>query len=1035
MPCPRCGHQAEGMARACPACGYILPFSLRQLRQQRDAQGLGPGLGVGVGSGPIAPDAGHGAQMPVMPGMPNLPEMPGLAGLAGAPPMGDRADRREQAGWPASLPPTRASSSGRLTGPLRLEPSDDAPREHTSILPAVSATTGRHAAPGEQMALVPVPMGYPEPPPDDASQALGTTTSMLAALGAGALLKSGRYRLARRFSAAVSFGRHGEPEPPLYVASDLERPATRVLVQELPLVDARPDLADLAQHQAAARLRAAANQGIVPHVLDAFTERGRRFLVLELPEGEQLAEILRRKVPAAEPDVIQLGLRLLDAEAAQWTMTPHLVHGNLCPDYVLLRPDGSVMLVGFSPTVLVQGTIPLDHGCAGGVRGYAAPEQQRGQADVRADLYAIAAMLHQAATGQRPPARTSGALGSARAINPTISTGLDDLLNRALRPAPAQRIGTVEEFRAGLLALLPPGYSAAPSAGRLAVGAGGRALQPALPGPLAALRAGLQQSAAPPLVRSRSLRIVLAALLLVALLATGTMYLVRAHGHGPSVAAQPTADATATALYRQAHIGVSDGRLLFDTTRPDASLKQRAAAALARGDTRSAYALFKQAAESDPGDVEAAIYAEDARIALAGGPTVTIAVAASFGDPAGASDSVLRGAYLAQQRTNSLDLLPGTTQLRVLIANAGTDSSGAADAAHLIARAAATPSAHLIGVVGWPDADRTRAALATLGTLPYVVPGAAVDGVSGPGYFALGPSDAQQGATLASAITPGLGDHRVFVLTDPGDARGAALAGAFVAAAQQLAGQPVYISHQEALTGTTPAAYTLAMQHALYSYGADTILVAGGTADVVGLAQAIQQQAPWAVAHVHILAPTWAYTPALLGVGTDATAQAVRADPAMLRDVVAASLAASDEWTAAGVGLGRQPSLFAAYRGRFGTVQSPTALPQPDATVILAYDAVQLLGTAATTAATGTKLPDADALRGAIAALRPGAGWQGVGGAIAFSGSGAPIGKALALLGLVPSPSGANGPALVPTTLAIAGGTSAFCVAAGCSAG
>lgn len=1035
MQCPRCGHEAAGMARACVACGYMLPFSLRQLRQMRDAQ-----------QGHPAPDGSPDAESGGTPA--DFAALTDLAATGPAPVTG--------ADWPSADPIADSSGGPRhpspptrpLSVPPPLQRIDDVGREATAVLPSlgsepspVSPSFGSNPSGGLPGAASWAGLP-PLPPSPHGSAAGGTgkpepelapfTTSVLAALNVGTLLKSGRYRLLERFTAATPSGQRGEPEPPLCLASDTERPSARVLIQELPLADVRPDFIEQVFRRAITRLELAGQSSVLPPLLDSFLEKGHGFVVFHVPTGERLSEYLQSEGPLTEAEAIDLGLRLLDALATLESLSPPIIHANLSPDNVLLQRNGKIVLVGLSPTLLVRGSGSIERGAAGGVRGYAAPEQQRGQADARSDLFAVAAILYHATTGQRL-AQHSGALyESARTLNPNISAAFDAILAQALRPAAAQRMQSVAEFRYALSAVQPAPTQRGLARARSTAGSPGPSEMKsrALPGAAGALRATMQHPAVSLRRRRSGAWVALAALILVSVLGAGVMYALRLSPPSVQTTAIPTENPTATALFHRKGIGLSAGEFVFDAARPDAALKQRGAQAMAAHNPQAARAAFQQAMAVDKTDAEAALYAANAQVALSGTPYITIVAAVAFGADSDGAESELQGIALAQQRINALDLLPGTTRLSVLVANAGRTASDVAQVAQLIVAAATGANAeHIVGVVGWPDTDQAPAAATALAAahIPLVAPAAPAASLSSPVYFALGPSDAQQGQALADAATTVLHSHRVLVLRDPADTRSATLAQAFAKRAQQQRPATMTITGQESFSTGRTTDFTQAVSDAALG-GNDTILLAGNDADTAYLAQAVAQETLQTNVAMHIIAPTWANSPRLLGVGPDAIAQLVRHQSEAMTAVYVATLASVGEWSVVGVAAGEQPTFYTDYAQQFGANAAPGGLSNPDATAILAYDAARLLGAAAAHAQHGAVLPGPATIVGALAGTQGSGAFQGVGGAISFAGPGAPVNKALALLSLAALPGApGSGPALATTVVAVLGGSEAFC--------
>jgi ABC-type branched-subunit amino acid transport system substrate-binding protein len=625
-------------------------------------------------------------------------------------------------------------------------------------------------------------------------------------------------------------------------------------------------------------------------------------------------------------------------------------------------------------------------------------------------------------------------LPPARGLNPDLSTAVETLLAQATHATPDQRFQSVEEFRQALLGLaaqLAPDWDR--SGSFLTPTATQRAVAPAS---VAALRSTLELPTQQEPRRAVLPRLILAVMVVVLLTAVGGLAIMRSHAAITPTPLPPSGDATVAALYTRSNIGLSAGAFIFDTSRGDTMLKRQGAQALAARDLHGALAAFRRALQSDPGDAEAAIYAANSQIALSGARTLTVVVGTAFGADTTSSEAVLRAALLAQQHFNTLGLLPGATRLRVLVANSGFAPSGAGSAMRLILSAAngANPQ-HIVGIVGWPDTTGTHTALAATTGLPYIVPGPAIGGLTSANYFALAPSDVQQGALLASAAPGVLGGHHIFILVDPNDARAAPFAQAFASEVQQLGTAGVMISRQEAIPAAQTGAFSQPALDAVAS-GSDVILVAGSDRDVASMAQALQQEAPGAIGKVRLLAPTWAYTPTLLGSGTDPTAQFVRNQTLAMASVVVASYAADGEWSALGVSTDQQPTFFQDYAAAFGSAGSAATPSGLDSTTVLAYDAVRLLVTAATRAAQGTRLPGPDGVLAALLAIRPGSAVQGVSGALAFDGSGAPVKKALALLALSPSSgSVAGNAALTSTVISIVGGVGAFCAGATCAGG
>jgi len=207
-----------------------------------------------------------------------------------------------------------------------------------------------------------------------------------------------------------------------------------------------------------------------PHIVPVFEFGeldGTYFLVMEWLRGGHLGRVAgidRAPLPWAATALI--GTQLCDALAYVHARTnkagARLVHGDVTPRNVLFSADGHALVADFGLARFAG------HGRAGTLR-YQAPEQARGDSfDARADLYALALVLSEAATGRAAYDRDAErAARQARVgIIPDFAgcdVELAGLLRRALSASPDGRFADAAKMRAAFEALLDrePGARAA----------------------------------------------------------------------------------------------------------------------------------------------------------------------------------------------------------------------------------------------------------------------------------------------------------------------------------------------------------------------------------------------------------------------------------------------------------------------------------------------------------------------------------------------------------------------------------------------
>jgi len=178
---------------------------------------------------------------------------------------------------------------------------------------------------------------------------------------------------------------------------------------------------------------------------------GQPFLVMELLSGEPLSKRLERGA-LPWPEVLRLADQLLGALDA--LHTNGIVHRDLKPANVFLTPHGSKLVdFGLAQPTSFDDATHLGLTGAGMIVGtpqYMPPERTAGQpADERADLWAAAAVLYEAAAGAPAfPGRTFAEVVHAVGYDePKPLDGLQlSAFDRALRPAfekdPLRRIAS-----------------------------------------------------------------------------------------------------------------------------------------------------------------------------------------------------------------------------------------------------------------------------------------------------------------------------------------------------------------------------------------------------------------------------------------------------------------------------------------------------------------------------------------------------------------------------------------------------------------
>lgn len=218
------------------------------------------------------------------------------------------------------------------------------------------------------------------------------------------------------------------------------------------------DAGRMARFQREAELLAALNHPHIAAIYGVEEFGGGRALVMELAEGETLAERIQRG-PLPLPEALDIAGQI--AAALEYAHEKGIVHRDLKPANVKVTPEGAVKVLDFglakalgddrgasadaenSPTLTfgaTQARVIL------GTAAYMAPEQARGKAvDKRADIWAFGVLLYEMVTGKRlfRGEDMSEILAAVIKEEPrweTVPARLRPLLQRCLEKDPRKRL-------------------------------------------------------------------------------------------------------------------------------------------------------------------------------------------------------------------------------------------------------------------------------------------------------------------------------------------------------------------------------------------------------------------------------------------------------------------------------------------------------------------------------------------------------------------------------------------------------------------
>ncbi len=519
---------------------------------------------------------------------------------------------------------------------------------------------------------------------------------------------------------------------------------------------------------------------LVPTVTDSFQEHSRYFMVQEYVPGENLEDHMERiKRPMPEREALTYGSQVLDILDYLSQLKPPIVHRDIKPANIIIgAKDKRAHLVDFGIARADEArNAKRKQTAALGTPGYAPPEQYQGNADPRADLYALAATLHHLLTNRDPREYPPFIYPPARSINKGLTADIERVLEHALQINVNNRYQKAADMKRDIDEILSDNFNVSGDTSTYVLGTSGpitaprpqgrpqpgpsTPVPPNAPTPINRSRPGQQPSSpygaqsqrgsqtpypSPPQVGGYSSRPAqqkqrgnnhvlfsfLLLLLVVIIIIAGVFILPRLTNNSgtagtknatSTVASTPTvapstqipvsSNGIGTTTVNGQLIGISDGSSAFDTARADGSLKTQAAAAFT-SNISGAETLWRSASGMDSSDAEPLIYLENQRVKTSGSPYITLIVGTMLtGD--------LTDVHVGRDSLQGVYIAQkefntknaGGIQVRVLIANSGAIANNVAAVAKQIVQAAQKDST-IVGVMGWPYSGLTQDAVSIL---------------------------------------------------------------------------------------------------------------------------------------------------------------------------------------------------------------------------------------------------------------------------------------------------------------------------------
>lgn len=203
-----------------------------------------------------------------------------------------------------------------------------------------------------------------------------------------------------------------------------------------------------------ARLAANLDHPNIVTIYDIGGEGGYYYFVMKLLDGRPLKEILAHRAPLPLPEVVNIARQL--AAALDYAHGQNLIHRDVKPGNVIVGSDGQVTLTDFGLAKVAENLKLTASGETLGTLEYMAPEQARGETDMRSDIYSLGVMVYEMIAGRLPFQGSNQASLLYQHLHepppplhqwrPEIPPEVEHVVMRAMAKDPAERYPTAGAF-------------------------------------------------------------------------------------------------------------------------------------------------------------------------------------------------------------------------------------------------------------------------------------------------------------------------------------------------------------------------------------------------------------------------------------------------------------------------------------------------------------------------------------------------------------------------------------------------------------
>ena len=152
------------------------------------------------------------------------------------------------------------------------------------------------------------------------------------------------------------------------------------------------------------------NHSYLPQVFDFLDVDGEIYTVMSYIPGKSFQQLMKEGYHFSQNQLIRWGMQICSALNYLHSQKPPIIHGDIKPANIMLKPDGNICLIDFNVSFFLD-----ENAILGYTDGYTSPEQyiialssqsaeclpQHSHIDEKTDIYSVGATFYNLTTGEK----------------------------------------------------------------------------------------------------------------------------------------------------------------------------------------------------------------------------------------------------------------------------------------------------------------------------------------------------------------------------------------------------------------------------------------------------------------------------------------------------------------------------------------------------------------------------------------------------------------------------------------------------------